>query len=258
MNHYQAIRLYEIEYISSFVPPKSKILEIGAGSGFQSDKLSKKGFTVEAIDLDESISKHKQEFYHVVRYDGFHIPFPDNSFDIIFSSNVQEHIPHIRPFQSEIKRVLKSNGSVIHILPSGTWRLWSNICHYFIHPKKILIQLNPKKKTVDKYITEFHPSTLDKHQRNSTISQRLIKAFIPNRHGAHGNFLTEIYIFSRLHWMLFFNNTGWEIEKVKSNKLFYTGVGILGTYLPINYRKLFRYFLGSSCYIYILKTKNKD
>lgn len=64
-----------------------------------------------------------------MKYDGKRIPFRDNAFDLVFSSNVLEHIPHIVAFQAEIRRVLKKEGCVIHILPSGSWRAWTNVSH---------------------------------------------------------------------------------------------------------------------------------
>jgi len=55
------------------------------------------------------------------------IPFEDHAFDIVFSSNVLEHIPHVVEFQKEIQRVLKPDGIAIHVLPSSSWRVWSNM-----------------------------------------------------------------------------------------------------------------------------------
>ena len=62
-------------------------------------------------------------------YDGFTIPFDDNYFDIVFSSNVLEHIPHVVEFQKELHRVLKPSGKAVHLLPSSRWRLYTNITH---------------------------------------------------------------------------------------------------------------------------------
>jgi predicted SAM-dependent methyltransferase len=65
----------------------------------------------------------------VVDYDGQRIPFGDDSFDVVFSSNVLEHIPHVDAFQQEIHRVLKPGGVAVHIVPSSSWRWWTNITH---------------------------------------------------------------------------------------------------------------------------------
>jgi hypothetical protein len=42
---------------------------------------------------------------------------------------VLEHIPSIYNFQKEILRVLKPDGLAVHVIPSSSWRLWSNIAY---------------------------------------------------------------------------------------------------------------------------------
>jgi len=83
------------------------------------------GYDVCAIDIPSS-NLGKDRIWPVTDYDGKTIPAEDDTFDIVFSSNVLEHIPHIYQFQKEIQRVLKPDGIVIHILPSSSWRIWSN------------------------------------------------------------------------------------------------------------------------------------
>lgn len=115
------IREYELGQVVSLMPQGSSVLEIGAGAGWQTKMLADKVFKVKAIDLEHS-NYAEQRVWPVQNYDGVHIPFADNSFDFVFSSNVLEHIPHIEDFQIEIQRVLKSGGVAIHVLPTATWR----------------------------------------------------------------------------------------------------------------------------------------
>lgn len=135
IDHLESIRKYELERVLPYFEKGKKMLEIGAGAGWQAKTLQEKGFDIEGIDLKES-NLVKERIWPVIDYDGKNIPFPDETFDIIFSSNVLEHIPHVAEFQSEIKRVLKKDGIVVHILPSGTWRFFTNITV----PLKLLIQ----------------------------------------------------------------------------------------------------------------------
>ena len=126
LKHLEDIRKYELGVVFKLLPPIGKILEIGAGTGWQAQALTKRGYEVSAIDLLSSNYKENR-IWPVTEYDGVHIPFPDKTFDIVFSSNTLEHIPHVHNFQKEIHRVLKDDGVAIHILPSGSWRFWSNI-----------------------------------------------------------------------------------------------------------------------------------
>lgn len=257
MKHLQKIREYELGRvlfdIQSRIQKGSKILEVGAGTGWQAKKLAEHGFSVEAIDIEKS-DYLEHRIWPVLNYDGKNIPFPDNYFDVVFSSNVLEHIPPQEDFQTEIKRVLKADGIAIHVLPSGSWRFWTNKTHYLFILKTVLKKLlsiitittgsNQKDGAVRK-----NPEVVKRVRRIEFIKQ----AFFPSRHGEVGNFISEIYWFSRFRWNKFFKNSGWKTEKYFHNNLFYTGYSVLDSILSIRFRKLLSCVLGSSCHIYILK-----
>lgn len=113
------------------------VLEIGAGSGWQAKLLNELGCIIQAIDIDTNKYKNNR-VWPITYYNGKIIPFPDKPFDIFFSSNVMEHIPNLDDFQSEISRVLKDDGKVIHIIPSASWRFWTNFSHYVFVPTSLL------------------------------------------------------------------------------------------------------------------------
>lgn len=124
--HLELIRLYELDVVLKMLPSEGRLLEIGSGTGWQARALQDLGYDVSGIDIPLSNLKDTR-IWPVTDYDGRSIPFSDNTFDIVFSSNVLEHIPHIYEFQKEIQRVAKPRGIVIHVLPSSSWRFWSNI-----------------------------------------------------------------------------------------------------------------------------------
>jgi SAM-dependent methyltransferase len=128
LEHLEAIRAFEFGIVLDILPPRGRFLEIGAGTGWQARAFENRGYDVSAIDLPSS-NYRVNRVWPVTEYDGKHIPFEDNTFDLIFSSNTLEHIPHIYEFQKEIHRVLKPDGVVLHLLPSSSWRLWTNISH---------------------------------------------------------------------------------------------------------------------------------
>jgi 2-polyprenyl-3-methyl-5-hydroxy-6-metoxy-1,4-benzoquinol methylase len=213
-SHLQNIRLFEFKHFIKLFPKKGRLLEVGAGVGWQSKELSLYEFNVSAIDLPNSEFSQKR-VWPIVDYDGKKIPFDDHSFDIVFSSNVLEHIADINGFQAEIKRVLKPDGYCLHLIPSGSWRFWTNYT------------------SLIKYM-EW-----------------------PRRHGEHArDSFHEIELFGRKFWSNKFNEAGWQIVSVQSNKLFYTGVSLCDRYLPIYLRFVLHFILGGSCNIYILANKD--
>ena len=91
-----------------------RLLDFGCGS-----KPYKSYFKVDeyiGLDTDNSGHSHKNENIDIL-YDGKKIPFDDNSFDYIFSSEVLEHVFTIDEIMHELNRVLKNNGKMLITLP---------------------------------------------------------------------------------------------------------------------------------------------
>jgi 2-polyprenyl-3-methyl-5-hydroxy-6-metoxy-1,4-benzoquinol methylase len=129
LEHLHNIRQAEFNYITNYFPKSLKtVLEIGAGTGWQSKLLSDLNYKVCAIDLPTS-NYSNNRVWEITDYDGSNIPFDNQSFDIVFSSNVMEHILHLNQIQNEIYRVLNNDGVVIHVMPTSSWRILTNITH---------------------------------------------------------------------------------------------------------------------------------
>lgn len=116
------VRKEEFFLVAQYFRPGLKVLEIGGGNGYQASLISATGANIISIDI-ATPSPGIQTYFPVQIYDGRHIPFPEEEFDVIFSSNVLEHIRDLEAIFSEIRRVIKPDGLIIHILPTPTWRL---------------------------------------------------------------------------------------------------------------------------------------
>jgi SAM-dependent methyltransferase len=133
--HLRRLRLEELQRVLESVTMRGRLLEIGAGRGSQAAALARAGFEVEAIDVDPHDVAECE--WPVQRYDGRRIPFPNASFDFVFSSNTLEHVTERDGLQMEIRRVLNDAGVAIHIVPSAAWRFWTNLAfpfRYFFFP----------------------------------------------------------------------------------------------------------------------------
>ncbi|MFA6084401.1 class I SAM-dependent methyltransferase [Mucilaginibacter sp.] len=93
----------------------AKVLEVGAGDGSILKYLSDWGFAPEyhAVEISDSGVKHIKSrqikgLASVQEFDGYHLPFEDNSFDLLILSHVLEHVEHERLLLREIKRVSRS------------------------------------------------------------------------------------------------------------------------------------------------------
>lgn len=90
----------------------NKVLEVGAGDGSILMLLANQNFAPEyhAVEISESgveriKTKNIANLQSVQIFDGYHLPFEDNSFDLIILSHVLEHVEHERLLLRELKRV---------------------------------------------------------------------------------------------------------------------------------------------------------
>ncbi|MDT3404476.1 class I SAM-dependent methyltransferase [Mucilaginibacter terrae] len=92
----------------------AKVLEVGAGDGSILKILSEQNFAPEyhAVEISDSGVEYIQSrnignLKSVQVFDGYHLPFEDDSFDLIILSHVLEHVEHERMLLRELKRVAK-------------------------------------------------------------------------------------------------------------------------------------------------------
>ncbi|HEY0450378.1 class I SAM-dependent methyltransferase [Actinophytocola sp.] len=101
-----------------------KVLEIGLGQGAESEQLIRRGARWSGLDLtSESVDRVRARLtIRDLPHDGLRqgsaldIPWPDNTFDVVFSHGVLHHIPDILGAQAQIHRVLKPGGTLVAML----------------------------------------------------------------------------------------------------------------------------------------------
>jgi SAM-dependent methyltransferase len=101
-----------------------KVLEIGLGQGAESEQLIRRGARWSGLDITaESVARvgarlalRDLPYDDLKQGSALEIPYPDNSFDLVFSHGVLHHIPDIRTAQRQINRVLKPRGTLVAML----------------------------------------------------------------------------------------------------------------------------------------------
>ncbi len=122
--------LFAYEFVEKKLPPKCQVLEVGFGEGYGVSKLSKSKKVKEIVGLDIDIGsvKHASSKYNSKKsrfkhYNGDKMPFENNSFDVVVSFQVIEHIKNEENYISEIYRVLKKHGIFVLTTPNRVYRL---------------------------------------------------------------------------------------------------------------------------------------
>jgi SAM-dependent methyltransferase len=188
----------------------------------------------------------KPYLFPVQDYDGIQIPANDESFDLVFSSNVLEHVHSLPTILSEIRRVMKPNATAIHILPTPVWRFWTSVTHYGNLLKVHLIPPLTASSNGDEEVSKGEAPPKDSFLR------RAKRAMFSEAHGEYPNAVAELYYYSRRRWLRVFEENGFEMLEVGSNQLFYTGYALFPS-LPVRTRRALSRLLGNSCLVYVMK-----
>lgn len=120
------------DYISTgFLP--TDVLDFGCGDGRSIDVFRKilpqSKWTGVDIEISPEVNERKRNDGHFVTYDGCTLPFPSESFDLVYSNQVMEHVRYPEVVLQEINRVLRNDGVFIgqtsQFEPYHSYSLWN-------------------------------------------------------------------------------------------------------------------------------------
>jgi ubiquinone/menaquinone biosynthesis C-methylase UbiE len=115
--YWQSLEAVTLKQIVSVLKPEDKILDVGVGLG---RLLSQLTLNVEkyGVDISKSyLNEAKSKGINVCLSKIEELPYNDNSFDVIVTTDVLEHVFDLNQCVREIKRVLKPNGYLIVRVP---------------------------------------------------------------------------------------------------------------------------------------------
>jgi len=117
-----------IELVDSHAKPDSFILELGCGNGLSARMLRDKGHQVIGIDLSstflEKTNKWEDESLKYLACSAINLPFKDQTFDLVCSNEMLEHVTDAEKSLTEMVRVVKPGGKIIVAGP--------NLCSPFL------------------------------------------------------------------------------------------------------------------------------
>lgn len=102
---------------------KTRILDLGCGNGDVVMEYRRNGFQAFGCDFvfkeGENVQKLQDDGLILKIGDSpYRLPFPDNTFDIVVSDQVFEHVKDYPSTVVEISRILKPEGIGLHFFPS--------------------------------------------------------------------------------------------------------------------------------------------
>lgn len=115
------------EYIAE-LGRNMRVMDYGCGPGYGTAIIAKKAKEVVGVDISEEALEYAKSHYALpnvkfIKIDTHPTEFPENSFDIIVSSHVIEHIDNVKKYLLQLKRILRKGGMLIITTPNKKFRL---------------------------------------------------------------------------------------------------------------------------------------
>ena len=96
-----------------------RILIVGCGPGQEALYMqSLFNARVEGVDVDQDFDPESAQNVSLQNYDGHTLPFADQSFDVVYSFHVLEHVRDVTRTLDEMERVLEPGGMVYIGVPN--------------------------------------------------------------------------------------------------------------------------------------------
>jgi len=117
-----------------------RVLDIGSGPGFLAATIANQtgpngqvvGVDISEQMVDRASQRNEREWLSYQRADATELPFEDEYFDVVVSTQVAEYVPDVAKFSSEVFRVLRPGGRGL-ILATD----WEGVCWHSEHPDRM-------------------------------------------------------------------------------------------------------------------------
>jgi len=113
--------LDQLNEFGKLIAPKSKVLDVGCGSGRDSNLMTQKGFNLTGLDISSGLINLAKKSYPNIKFvlgDMTQLPFSNEKFDGIWSHASLLHLETVEAVKkalSEFYRVLRPKG-ILHVL----------------------------------------------------------------------------------------------------------------------------------------------
>jgi ubiquinone/menaquinone biosynthesis C-methylase UbiE len=177
-------RLYKA-YVVAESLIRGHVLEVGCGEGRGIDLVLPKATSFTAVDKIENALVKLREKYPTGKFLSMNIPplaaLADNSFDVIITFQVIEHIENDNLFLKELHRVLKPGGTALVTTPNRKLSLTRNPWHIREYIADELKQLGQKYfASVEMKGITGNEKVMDYYQQNKKSVERITKFDVLN------------------------------------------------------------------------------
>ena len=192
----------------------NRALELGAGDGFQTQLTHRVAENYVSTDLSlDRLWANRISGVSYCACDAEEVGsvFAPQSFDLVFSSNLLEHLPEVGAALEGIHRILRDDGITVHAMPNRFWKA-SQLLFFYPHIafrgfEKLLERIHVGLPTSSGNARHLPPNNLKSVRKPRGRWARLF----PAPHGVSSTHRAEFHAFARAGWEQRLRNHGFRL-----------------------------------------------
>jgi SAM-dependent methyltransferase len=206
------LRRREFAQVFASVPLRSlgDMLEIGSGDGFLAALLAPLGNSLITTEYAAGEASHGRDLPRL-RCSVTALPFPDATFDFIFSSSVLEHVRERDAAMAELRRCLRPDGVMIHVMPSPTWKLLQ-LVFYYPHIALSGFELIGAARQLPAATPTVTTEQWRDHGTKPSWWREFKRGVFPQVHGEYDGHIREFLGFRAKAWASVFQRAGFAVR----------------------------------------------
>lgn len=196
------------------------VVELGGGSGYLAKQIAAMGLSIRSFDPNP---RQPLDFPMEIAY-AHDLPIDEAIADFVVGSHVLEHIPepYLDLTLREVRRVLKTSGQAIIILPTSAAMFFTILLQPLGNLRRLLIHLRrlaglggfPEKLPCNNPLLPQEESVTVKLVKGLTL-----RWLVPAPHGVGKTALHELWNWRRSNWISTFTRSGFRVLGVRSSGL---------------------------------------
>jgi SAM-dependent methyltransferase len=187
-------------------------LELGAGDGYLSTLLARHTRLLVSTEIRRGrlVAPPPPGTRYTI-CDAETLPFGSAKFDFVFSSHLLEHLPDLCGALGEMRRTLRDDGVMVHLVPTRAWKLLDLALFY---PSQVIHLIEKAAESPGRRVGGIAKTAVERSTVKQPAPGWWRRSLWPPVHGVAQSNRAELVRFGVRHWAAEFERAGLDVVHV--------------------------------------------